>query len=138
MAEEEVIYEAKLSFKVALVSQGLISILTLFWLGLGLLVALLRSLSNRYKITTQRVVWTKGLISQHDEEIEYVRVRDTNFSQSILQRLFGIGTVTIVSTDATAPVLTIYLPGPREWRERLRDLVRQEKERSGVTYREEL
>ena len=91
---------------------------------------------DRYKITTERVVVTKGIISRRNEEIELFRVRDINFSQTILARLKGIGKVNIVSVDATAPNLTLYLKQPAEWHERLRSLVNQEKERRGVTYRE--
>ena len=91
---------------------------------------------DRYKITTERVVVTKGIISQRNEEVELFRVRDANFSQTILQRLRGFGTVRIVSVDTTAPDLTLYLKRPAEWHERLRSLINQEKERRGVTYRE--
>lgn len=138
MADEEVLYDEKLSFKVALLSQGLLSLITFFVFGIGILVALLRSFSNRYRITNQRVVWTHGLISQADEEIEYIRVRDSNFKQGILERIFGIGRVTIIATDATAPVLTLRMQNPREWRERIRELIRAEKERVGVQVREEI
>jgi membrane protein YdbS with pleckstrin-like domain len=138
MAEETIVHEEKLSFKVALISQGLFSLLTLFVCGLGILVALLRSFSNRYKITNQRVVWTHGLVSQADEEIEFIRVKDTNFRQGILDRIFKVGTVTIVSNDSTSPVVTLYLRNPRKWREKIRDLVRKEKERAGVQVREEI
>ena len=112
--------------------------MTFFWIGLGVVVALIQSLSNKYKITNQRVVWTRGLIAQKDEEIEYVRVKDTNFKQGILQRIFGVGTVRVLSSDSSAPTFILQLSNPREWRERLRDLIRQERLRSGVTYREDI
>ena len=138
MAEENTILDEKLSFKVALISQGFISVITIFWLGLGILVALLRSFSNRYRVTNQRVIWTHGLISQKDEEVEFIRVRDSSFNQGILQRIFGIGTISIVSTDASAPIFHLHLKNPRDWRERIRQLVHEEKERAGLTYKEEL
>jgi membrane protein YdbS with pleckstrin-like domain len=59
--------------------------------------------TTRYTITSQRLRIVTGVLSRHTEEIELYRVRDTGISQSLLQRIVGIGTLTMQTTDASMP-----------------------------------
>ena len=72
-----------------------------------LLVAWVRVSSTKYRITTQRLFKRTGLIARNEEEIELFRIRDVKLNQGIIQRLFGIGNVVVVSSDATSPLLLI-------------------------------
>lgn len=49
----------------------------------------------------------KGLLNVRQEEILLYRVRDLGASQTLWQRIFGVGSITITSTDKTAPVLLV-------------------------------
>ena len=63
--------------------------------------------STRYRLTSQRLFAQTGLIAKNLEEVELFRVKDVTLSQGVLDRLLGVGTVTVLSTDDTAPKLEL-------------------------------
>jgi len=67
----------------------------------------LRVLGCRYRLTSQRLFITKGIVSQTIDQTELVRVDDVRVHKTFVDRLFGLGTVAIVSTDATDQEITI-------------------------------
>jgi membrane protein YdbS with pleckstrin-like domain len=86
-----------------------------------------------YVITTQRVRIVSGIFSKDIQEIELFRVKDTMAHQSFLQRLFGLGTITVVSGDERHPRLVLSgIPRAIELRERLRQEVMTLRQRFGV------
>ena len=125
---ERTVFEGRIPFRVFYFSHGVLWLLLLGW-NFGLLLAWLQSLSWLIRITSQRVVLTRGLLAKRGEEVEYYRVRDTSFQQSAVQRMFGVGTVTLMSDDVTAPQLTFPIQGPKDIREQVRDFVRTERQR---------
>ena len=60
---------------------------------------------TRYALSEDRLFLSVGFLSIKDDEILLYRVRDITTSRSIWQRLFGVGTVTVVSSDKTMPTL---------------------------------
>lgn len=58
---------------------------------------------TRYALSEDRLFLSVGLLSIKDDEILLYRVRDITTSRSLWQRIFGVGTVTIVSSDKTQP-----------------------------------
>jgi membrane protein YdbS with pleckstrin-like domain len=94
---------------------------------LALVQIILRNLRLRsilYVVTTQRVRVVSGLLNKNIQEIELFRVKDTSVHQWFFQRLFGLGTITIVSGDAQNPRLVLHgIPRAMELRERLRQEV---------------
>ena len=86
-----------------------------------------------YIITTQRVRVISGLFSKEVQEIELFRVKDTSARQAFFQRLFGLGTITILSGDEKQPRLVLDgVPNAIEMRERLRQEVMSLRQRFGV------
>lgn len=49
----------------------------------------------------------KGLLNVQQEEILLYRIRDLGASQSLWQRIFGVGSIIITSTDKTTPQLLV-------------------------------
>jgi membrane protein YdbS with pleckstrin-like domain len=93
----------------------------------------LRLRSMAYVVTTQRVRVVSGLLSKEIQEIELFRVKDTSVHQWFFQRLFGLGTITVVSGDARNPRLILYgIPHAIELRERLRQEVMTLRQRYNV------
>lgn len=93
----------------------------------------LRLRSIRYVVTTQRVRVVSGFFSRDTEEVELFRVKDTMVYQGFFQRLFGLGTITILSGDERHPRLVLVgIPGAVELRERLRQEVMALRLRLGV------
>jgi membrane protein YdbS with pleckstrin-like domain len=88
---------------------------------------------TEYVISTQRVRIISGLFSKEVQEIELFRVKDTAARQSFLQRLFGRGTITVLSGDPAHPRLVLDgVPNAIEMRERLRQEVMALRQRFGV------
>ncbi|MGB2985338.1 MAG: PH domain-containing protein [Phycisphaerae bacterium] len=62
---------------------------------------LLKIVDHRYRVTTQRLFIERGILSQTVDQTELIRVDDVRIHKSFLGRVFGLGSVAIVSTDAT-------------------------------------
>ena len=62
---------------------------------------------TRYAMSEDRLFTSVGFLSIRDDEILLYRVRDIDTSRSLWQRLFGVGTVTVVSSDKTMPALVL-------------------------------
>lgn len=74
-------------------------------------------------------------LSKSYEEIELFRIKDSSVSEGFLS---SRGEVEIISVDATAPILKLKIRDARAFREKLRELVNQQKEEKGVQYREQV
>ena len=62
---------------------------------------------TRYALSEDRLFLSIGLFSIRDDEMLLYRVRDIAVKRTLWQRLFGVGTVTVVSSDKTMPTLGI-------------------------------
>lgn len=62
---------------------------------------------TRYSLSEDRLFVSEGLLNIRDDEVLLYRVRDIDTRRSLWQRLFGVGTVTVVSSDKTMPNLML-------------------------------
>ena len=62
---------------------------------------------TRYAMSEDRLFTSVGFLNIQDDEILLYRVRDIDTSRSLWQRLFGVGTVTVLSSDKTMPTLVL-------------------------------
>jgi len=62
---------------------------------------------TRYSLSEDRLFTSVGFLNIRDDEILLYRVRDIDTSRSLWQRLFGVGTVTVCSSDKTMPNLVL-------------------------------
>ena len=62
---------------------------------------------TRYGLSEDRLFLSMGFLNLKDEEILLYRVRDINTSRSLWQRIFGVGTVTVMSSDKSMPTLAM-------------------------------
>lgn len=62
---------------------------------------------TRYMLSEDRLFLSKGFLSVRDDEILLYRVRDISTSRTLFQRLLGLGTVTVLSSDKTCPTLVM-------------------------------
>ena len=60
-----------------------------------------------YQLSEDRLFLSEGFLNIKDDEILLYRVRDIATTRSLWQRLFGVGTVTVVSSDKTMPTLVL-------------------------------
>lgn len=59
--------------------------------------------SIRYRITTDRVEWARGIFAKQIDNIDMFRVIDLRLSRSFSDSLVGIGTVVLTTTDKSDP-----------------------------------
>ena len=62
---------------------------------------------TRYWLSDDRLFTSVGFLNIKDDEILLYRVRDIDTSRTLWQRLFGVGTVTVMSSDKTMPSLVL-------------------------------
>lgn len=62
---------------------------------------------TKYSITEDRLFRETGLLNLREEELLLYRVRDLTLTRSLWQRIFGVGTITVTSSDKTTPSLEI-------------------------------
>lgn len=93
--------------------------------------------STFYTITNQRIIIKTGLLGKKNEEIELVRVKDIKLTQSLKDRITGVGDIQIISNDSTAPMIVISdIREPNVVKETLRNAIRADKQAHGVKYTE--
>lgn len=123
IAPPTVIYEGSPSWKAwfwSYVAAGVLSVVIvgLFWM----LILNLKRSGRRFKITQRAIDYEDGLLTRRLETLQLWRVRDIEFRQSLLDRMLGIATIHVFTTDVTDPVLVLRgLPASREIFERLKD-----------------
>ena len=62
---------------------------------------------TRYCLSEDRLFISEGFLNIRDDEILLYRVRDIDTRRSLWQRLFGVGTVAVISSDKTMPSLVL-------------------------------
>ena len=62
---------------------------------------------TRYALSEDRLFSSVGFLNIKDDEILLYRVRDIDTSRSLWQRLFGVGTVVVMSSDKSMPNLVL-------------------------------
>ena len=73
---------------------------------------------TRYRLSEDRIFCEKGLLNLHEEEILLYRVRDLELRMSLGQRIFGVGSVIVHSSEKPIPTLELKnIKIPREVKE---------------------
>ncbi len=62
---------------------------------------------TRYALSEDRLFTSIGFLNIKDEEVLLYRIRDITTARTLWQRLFGVGTVTVASSDKTQPVVVL-------------------------------
>ena len=62
---------------------------------------------TRYSLSDDRLFLSVGFLNIQDEEVLLYRIRDINTTRTLWQRLFGVGTVTVVSSDKSMPTIVL-------------------------------
>jgi hypothetical protein len=89
--------------------------------------------STRYRITNYRIDYERGLLSKNIDTLELWHVEDISFHQSLLDRIFKVGNLTVLSHDDTNPTLVLRgLPNPRPLFDQLKQRIIAVKRQRGV------
>ena len=62
---------------------------------------------TKYSLSEDRLFRETGLLNLNEGEVLLYRVRDVSLSRSLWQRIFGVGTITVHSSDKTSPTLEV-------------------------------
>jgi membrane protein YdbS with pleckstrin-like domain len=96
-------------------------------------VPLIRSKTVRYRVSNYRVDYERGFFSKDIDTLELWHVEDIRFHQSFIDRLLGVGNITVVSHDETMPLLVMHdIPHSRELFEQLKQRIIAVKRSRGV------
>jgi membrane protein YdbS with pleckstrin-like domain len=66
-----------------------------------------RRMSVRYMLTNQRFIHESGLLRRVTDRIEVIEIDDITFEQGVIERIVGVGTIKITSSDRTHPELIL-------------------------------
>lgn len=107
-------------------------LLAVGWLILGGWYAY-RRYSVHYYLTSQRFIHEHGILWRTTDRIELIDVDDVTFRQGPIERMFGVGTIHLSSSDKTHP--EIDLPGieaVQQVASSIDDLRRRERRQRGL------
>lgn len=62
---------------------------------------------TRYALSEDRLFLSVGFLSRTDDEVLLYRIRDISTKRSLWQRLFGMGTITVTSSDKSHGTLVL-------------------------------
>jgi membrane protein YdbS with pleckstrin-like domain len=104
--------------------------------ALGIIVMMIPILitrSVRYRISNYRIDFERGILSRNIDTLELWHVEDISLHQSLLDRVLGVGKITVISHDDTNPKLHLdNLPRPKELFDSLKQRIISVKRQRGV------
>ena len=83
-----------------------LAVICLIWL-VGAVVYGWRRFGVHYELTSQRFIHQTGILTRNTDRIEVIDIDDVSFTQGPVQRVFGVGRITITSSDRSHPILNM-------------------------------
>ena len=84
---------------------------------------------TRYRLSEDRLFCEKGFLNIKQDEVLLYRVRDLQLNMSLGQRIFGVGTICVVSSDKSVPHLDLVsVKNPRQVKEMIHQRVEAAKD----------
>ena len=115
-----------------------------YFIGMGLLFFLvvplflilwrwLQTKNTHYRLSTQRLTTTEGVLNKTTDDLELYRVKDYRVERPFILRLFNLGDVRLNTSDRSDPVVLVRAVEDAEiLREHIRTHVENARERKGV------
>ncbi len=83
---------------------------------------------TKYRLSKDRLFIETGALTVKQDEVQLYRVRDISMKKSLWQRIFGVGTITVNSSDKTMPEIILKnVKDPFEVKEMLNEQVEKVK-----------
>jgi uncharacterized membrane protein YdbT with pleckstrin-like domain len=86
-------------------------------------------LTTRYVVTDRRVLMRSGVLSKSGRDVPLTRVNDVSFKTTLIERLFGSGTLTIESAGERGQVMLTDVPKVEDVQREIYRLVEDEAQR---------
>ena len=107
-----------------------------FAIAIGLacwIIPWVQTRSVRFRVTNYRIDYERGIFTRRIDTIELWHVDDISFKQGFLDRILGVGDITIMSDDKTTPRLNLDgVPNPRPLFDQLKQRIIAVKRQRGV------
>lgn len=87
--------------------------------------------ATRYVMTTRRVLVRTGVVSRNGRDVPLTRVNDVSFSHTVVERLFGSGTLVVESAGERGQLALVDVPHVEAVQRELYRLVEDEAQRLG-------
>ena len=68
---------------------------------------MLMRLGVDYTLTNQRFIHKAGLLRRVSNRVEVIDIDDVQYEQGLFERMFGVGTIKLLSSDLSDPKLTL-------------------------------
>ena len=89
--------------------------------------------ATRYRISNYRIDYERGILKKKIDTLELWHVDDISFEQGIVDRMFNVGSILIVSSDRSNPRLELHgIPNPRAIFDSLKQRIIAVKRQRGV------
>ena len=90
-----------------------------------------------YSLSEDRLFVKSGMLNIREDEVRLYRIRDIGMKASFGQRLFGLATITICSTDSSLKDFELKnIRDARDVKEKISELVEEERQKKRVATRE--
>lgn len=92
---------------------------------------------TRYRLTDDKLIISTGLFSTKEEEIRLYRIMDITLRRTLGDKLWGLGTIHLCSSDKTTPEIDIKrIRQSEEVKEMLSDMIEAARKKNRVSARE--
>lgn len=90
-----------------------------------------------YEFDEERLFISKGFFKTVEDEVRLYRILDLSLTRTLGQKIFGLGTITINSSDKTLKTFELKdIKNPRKVKEQLSNLVERQRDEKRVSSRE--
>jgi len=104
---------------------------------LWLIIKIIVLKSTFYRVTSDRIEFEKGVFSKDLDNVDLFRITDLRLVRTVFDRLFGIGTIELVTSDVNQPACKLYkIHQPRKVYDVLKQASLQADRRRGVMHLE--
>ncbi|MDY4099912.1 MAG: PH domain-containing protein [Lachnospiraceae bacterium] len=92
---------------------------------------------TKYELSKQKLIIKTGFFTQNQDEVRLYRVLDLSLKRSLLQRIFGLGTINCHSVDKTMKNFEIKnIKNSENVKNQLSDLIEEARKENRVSSRE--
>lgn len=92
---------------------------------------------TKYALTEDRLFVTAGLFKTVENEVRLYRVMDLSLSRGLIQKMFGLGTIRVSSSDKNLGNFElINIKNSEEVKEQISELVEENRDKKRVSSRE--
>jgi uncharacterized membrane protein YdbT with pleckstrin-like domain len=81
-------------------------VVAVLWLVL-LAWLIVQRLGVEYVLTNQRLIHKSGVFRRRSNRVEVIDIDDVTYEQGFVERMFGVGTIKLLSSDVSDPVLVL-------------------------------